>query len=53
MLDDVVVVAYGTAKSHLLQDQRLLLVEKKYSKVKVSSVSKALEGAAAGVQVIQ
>lgn len=51
MLDDVVVVAYGTAKSHLLQDQRLLLVEKN-SKMQVSSVSKALEGAAAGVQVI-
>ncbi len=28
MLDDVVVVAYGTAKKSSLQDQRLLLVEK-------------------------
>lgn len=38
-------------KSRLLQVLRLLLVEKN-SKMQVSSVSKALEGAAAGVQVI-
>ena len=52
MLDDVVVVAYGTAKKSSFTGSATAVSGEKIAKMQVSSVSKALEGAAAGVQVI-
>ncbi len=52
MLDDVVVVAYGTAKKSSFTGSAAAVSGEKIAKMQVSSVSKALEGAAAGVQVI-
>ena len=52
MLDDVVVVAYGTAKKSSFTGSATAVSGEKKKKMQVSSVSKALEGAAAGVQVI-
>ena len=50
MLDDVVVVAYGTAKKSSFTGSATAVSGEKIAKMQVSSVSKALEGAAAGVQ---
>ena len=52
VLDDVVVVAYGTAKKSSFTGAAAAVSGEKIAKMQVSSVSKALEGAAAGVQVI-
>ncbi len=52
VLDDVVVVAYGTAKKSSFTGSAAAVSGEKIAKMQVSSVSKALEGAAAGVQVI-
>ena len=48
MLDDVVVVAYGTAKKSSFTGSATAVSGEKIAKMQVSSVSKALEGAAAG-----
>ena len=47
MLDDVVVVAYGTAKKSSFTGSATAVSGEKIAKMQVSSVSKALEGAAA------
>ncbi len=47
-----VVVAYGTAKKSSFTGSATAVSGEKIAKMQVSSVSKALEGAAAGVQVI-
>ncbi len=52
VLDEVMVVAYGTAKKSSFTGSASAVSGNKISKMQVSSVSKALEGAAAGVQVI-
>ena len=52
VLDEVVVVAYGTAKKSSFTGSAAAVSGEKIAKMQVSSVSKALEGAAAGVQVI-
>ena len=51
-LDEVMVVAYGTAKKSSFTGSATALRGDKIAKMQVSSVSKALEGAAAGVSVI-
>lgn len=51
-LDEVMVVAYGTAKKSSFTGAATSVDGEKIAKLQVSSVSKALEGAAAGVQVI-
>ena len=50
-IDDVVVVAYGTAKKSSLTGAVSSVSSEKIAKLQVSNVSKALEGAAPGVQV--
>ena len=52
VLDEVMVVAYGTAKKSSFTGSATSVDGEKIAKLQVSSVSKALEGAAAGVQVI-
>ncbi|MCS2230622.1 TonB-dependent receptor plug domain-containing protein [Phocaeicola vulgatus] len=51
MLDDVVVVAYGTAKKSSFTGSATAVSGEKIAKMQVSSVSKALK-TVAGVQVI-
>ena len=51
-LDEVMVVAYGTAKKSSFTGSAAAVSGENIAKLQVSSVSKALEGAAAGVQVI-
>lgn len=51
-LDEVVVVAYGTATKSSFTGSASTVKAEKLEKIQTSSVSKALEGAAAGVQVI-
>ncbi|SSZ35651.1 TonB-dependent receptor [Phocaeicola vulgatus] len=51
-LEEVMVVAYGTAKKSAFTGSATAVSGEKIAKMQVSSVSKALEGAAAGVQVI-
>lgn len=50
-IDEVIVVAYGTAKKSSFTGSAGNLSADKISKLQVSEVSKALEGAMAGVQV--
>ncbi len=50
-LDEVVVVAYGTAKKSTFTGSAATVSSKSIGKLQVSNVSKALEGAAPGVQV--
>jgi len=50
-LDEVIVVAYGTAKKSSFTGSAGNMGSEKISKLQVSEVSKALEGAMAGVQV--
>ena len=50
MLDDVVVVAYGTAKKSSFTGSATAVSGEKIAKMQVSSVSKALEDTAAGVR---
>ena len=52
VLEEVMVVAYGTAKKSSFTGSAAAVNGDKIAKMQVSSVSKALEGAAAGVQVI-
>lgn len=52
MLDEVMVVAYGTAKKSSFTGSAAAVSGEDIAKLQVSSVSKALEGAAAGVSVI-
>ncbi len=52
LIDEVVVVAYGTAKKASFTGSASSIGGDKVQKLQVSSVSKALEGAAPGVQVI-
>ena len=51
MLDEVMVVAYGTAKKVSFTGSASTVTSKSIEKLQVSNVSKALEGAAPGVQV--
>lgn len=51
-LDEVMVVAYGTAKKSSFTGAAATVQGDELTKMQVSSVSKALEGAAPGVQVI-
>ena len=51
-LDEVMVVAYGTAKKSSFTGSAAAVSGKDIAKLQVSSVSKALEGAAAGVTVV-
>ena len=50
-LDEVMVVAYGTAKKSSFTGSASTVSSKTIGKLQVSNVSKALEGAAPGVQV--
>lgn len=50
-LDDLVVVAYGTARKSSFTGAAVALDKKKLEKSQVSDVSKALEGMVAGLQV--
>ena len=52
VLDEVMVVAYGTAKKSSFTGSATSVDGDKIAKLQVSSVSKALEGAAAGVSVV-
>lgn len=52
VLDEVMVVAYGTAKKSSFTGSAATVKGDDIAKMQVSSVSKALEGAAPGVQVI-
>ncbi len=51
VLDEVMVVAYGTAKKSSFTGSASTVSSKSIEKLQVSNVSKALEGAAPGVQV--
>ena len=51
MLDEVMVVAYGTAKKSSFAGSAATMRGDKIQKMQVSNVSKALEGAVAGVQI--
>ena len=51
MLDEVMVVAYGTAKKSSFTGSASTVSSKTIGKLQVSNISKALEGAAPGVQV--
>lgn len=51
-LDEVMVVAYGTTKKASFTGSAASVSGEKIAKLQVSSISKALEGAAPGVQVI-
>ncbi|MEG1188298.1 MAG: TonB-dependent receptor [Bacteroidales bacterium] len=50
-IDEVIVVAYGTAKKSSFTGSAANLGKEKIEKLQVSEVSKALEGAMAGVQI--
>ena len=52
MLDEVMVVAYGTAKKSSFTGAASTVKGEKIQKMQVSNVSKALEGAIAGVQTV-
>ena len=51
VLDEVMVVAYGTAKKSSFTGSAATMRGDKIQKMQVSNVSKALEGAVAGVQI--
>jgi len=51
-IDEVVVVAYGTAKKSSLTGSTAVLKKERIEKIQTSNISNALEGALAGVQVI-
>lgn len=51
LLDEVMVVAYGTAKKSSFTGSASTVSSKSIEKLQVSNVSKALEGSAPGVQV--
>ena len=51
VLDEVMVVAYGTAKKSSFTGSAATMRGEKIQKTQVSDVSKALEGAVAGVQI--
>lgn len=51
MLDDVIVVAYGTQKKSSFTGSAATVKGDKLEKMQVSNVGKALEGAVAGVQI--
>lgn len=51
MLDEVMVVAYGTAKKSSFTGSASTVSSKTIGKLQVSNISKVLEGAAPGVQV--
>ena len=51
ILDEVVVVAYGTAKKSSFTGSASTVSSKTVQKLQVSNISKALEGAAPGIQV--
>ncbi|WP_044269737.1 SusC/RagA family TonB-linked outer membrane protein, partial [Bacteroides timonensis] len=53
MLDEVMVVAYGTAKKSSFTGSAATVGGEKISKMQTSNVSKSLEGAMAGVQISQ
>lgn len=53
MLDEVMVVAYGTAKKSSFTGSASVVSGEKISKMQTSNVSKSLEGAMAGVQISQ
>lgn len=53
MLDEVMVVAYGTAKKSSFTGSASTVGGEKISKMQTSNVSKSLEGAMAGVQISQ
>ena len=52
ILDEVMIVAYGTAKKSSFTGSAATVSSKSIEKLQVSNVSKALEGAAPGVQVV-
>lgn len=52
MLDEVMVVAYGTAKKSSFTGSAATMRGEKIQKMQVSDVSKSLEGAIAGVQTV-
>ncbi|MGL4292157.1 MAG: TonB-dependent receptor, partial [Bacteroidales bacterium] len=51
-IDEVIVVAYGTAKKSSFTGSTAVLKKDKIEKVQTSNISNALEGALAGVQVV-
>ena len=51
-LDEIVVIAYGTAKKSSFSGAATQIKGEKLQKTQVSNVSKALEGAVAGVQTV-
>ena len=53
MLDEVMVVAYGTAKKSSFTGSASVVRGEKIAKMQTSNVSKSLEGAMAGVQISQ
>ena len=53
VLDEVMVVAYGTAKKSSFTGSASVVSGEKISKMQTSNVSKSLEGAMAGVQISQ
>ena len=53
MLDEVMVVAYGTAKKSSFTGSASTVRGEKIAKMQTSNVSKSLEGAVAGVQISQ
>ncbi len=53
MLEEVMVVAYGTAKKSSFTGSASVVGGEKISKMQTSNVSKSLEGAMAGVQISQ
>ena len=53
MLDEVMVVAYGTAKKSSFTGSAATVSGEKIAKMQTSNVSKSLEGSVAGVQISQ
>ena len=53
VLDEVMVVAYGTAKKSSFTGSASTVRGEKIAKMQTSNVSKSLEGAMAGVQITQ
>lgn len=53
VLDEVMVVAYGTAKKSSFTGSASVVSGEKIAKMQTSNVSKSLEGAMAGVQISQ
>ena len=51
MLDEVMVVAYGTAKKSSFTGAASTMRGEKIQKMQVSDISKSLEGSIAGVQI--